>query len=163
MIWGIFHFLDKLKFENIPNRRGNPLKKFKKYIFQKSKCTHFSSINLKGKVSDSKNIVRALVFFCSYPCGTPCIYYILYILGTWRHITSHRHSVTRIAAWSKRHVLSILHCSDIFHWNRNLSIVKKNPKRIIYLKCVISLILEHIRAELDGIRKKCPNKTASRI
>ena len=36
-----------------------------KKIFQKSKCTHVSSINLKGKVSDSKNIFRALIYFCS--------------------------------------------------------------------------------------------------
>ena len=28
---------------------------------------------MKGKVSDSKNIVTALVYFCSYPYGTPCM------------------------------------------------------------------------------------------
>ena len=45
----------------------------KKYFFQKSKYTHYSTINLKGKASDSKNIVTALVYFCSYPNGTSCI------------------------------------------------------------------------------------------
>ena len=47
--------------------------KISKKIFQKSKGTHVSSINLKGKVSNSKNIDTALVYFCSYPYGTPCI------------------------------------------------------------------------------------------
>ena len=44
------------------------------FSYKKSKCTHVSSINLKGKVSDSKNIVTALTYFCSYPCGTPCTF-----------------------------------------------------------------------------------------
>ena len=35
----------------------------KKNLFQKSKCTHVSSINLKGKVSDTKNIVIVLFTF----------------------------------------------------------------------------------------------------
>ena len=48
-------------------------KKIQKKIIPKIKCTHVSSINLKGKVSDSKNIDTALIYFCSYPCGTPCI------------------------------------------------------------------------------------------
>ena len=40
-----------------PPIRG-PFEKFeKKFLFQKSKCTQVSSINLKGKVDDTKNIV----------------------------------------------------------------------------------------------------------
>ena len=58
--------------KNTSNHRRDPLKISKK-IFQKSKGTHVSSINLKGKVSNSKNIDTALVYFCSYPYGTPCI------------------------------------------------------------------------------------------
>ena len=47
MIWGIFHFLEKLQ------------RKIQKKIFQKSNVlTHVSSINLKGKVSDSKYMHR---------------------------------------------------------------------------------------------------------
>ena len=60
------------KMKNTSNHRRDPLKISKK-IFQKSKGTHVSSINLKGKVSNSKNIDTALVYFCSYPYGTPCI------------------------------------------------------------------------------------------
>ena len=36
----------------IPQIIGGTLWKFEKNLFQKSKCTHVSSINLKGKVSD---------------------------------------------------------------------------------------------------------------
>ena len=45
----------------------------KNFLFQKSKCTHVSSINLKGKMSDTKNIVIALIYFCNNPYETPCI------------------------------------------------------------------------------------------
>ena len=63
-----------------------PFEKFEKNFFQKSKCTHIASINLKGKVSDIKNIVTALVYFCNYPYGTPCmmtfiVYYGNFELG----------------------------------------------------------------------------------
>ena len=55
---GYYSFFRKIKnLKNTPNRRWDPLKILKKFLFQKSKCTHVSSINLKGKVSDSKNIV----------------------------------------------------------------------------------------------------------
>ena len=65
---GYFSFFRKIKkMKNTPNHRGT-LWKFKKKLFQKSKCTHVSSINLKGKVSDSKNIVTPLIYFCSSPC-----------------------------------------------------------------------------------------------
>ena len=64
MIWGIFHFFRKIK----------NLKNSKKNLFQKSKCTHVSSINLKGKEPDTKNIVTVLVYFCNNPYETPCIY-----------------------------------------------------------------------------------------
>ena len=57
--------------KNAPNNRGDPLKKSKKFLFQKSKSTHISSINLRGKVSDTKNIVTSLVYFCNNPYGTP--------------------------------------------------------------------------------------------
>ena len=41
----------------MPQIIGGLFEKLKKiYIFQKSKCTHVSSINLKGKVSDTKYI-----------------------------------------------------------------------------------------------------------
>ena len=60
------------------------MKNSKNFLFQKSKCTHVSSINLKGKVSDSKNIVTVLVYFCSYPCGTPCSCTLNYSL-LWLH------------------------------------------------------------------------------
>ena len=53
--------------KNTPNHRRDPLKNSKNILFQKSKCTHVSSINLKGKVT-----VTAAVYFCSYPYGTPC-------------------------------------------------------------------------------------------
>ena len=36
---------------------GGPFEKLETILFQKSKCTHVSSINLKGKVSDTKNVV----------------------------------------------------------------------------------------------------------
>ena len=66
----------------------DPLKNSKKILFQKSKCTHVSSINLKGKVSDSKNIVTAVIYFCNYPYGTPCILCIYcHFLLTWRPLT----------------------------------------------------------------------------
>ena len=71
----IFHFFRKIKnLKNTPNHRGDPLKNSKNFLFQKSKCTHISSINLKGKVSDTKNIV---IVFCNNPYGTPCTYVIL--------------------------------------------------------------------------------------
>ena len=60
--------------KNTPNHRGDPMKNSKKILFQKSKCTHVSSINLKGKVSHSKNIVTAVVYFWEFPCGSPCTY-----------------------------------------------------------------------------------------
>ena len=59
--------------KNTPNHRGDPMKNSKKFLFQKSKCTHVSSINLKGKVSHSKNIVTAVVYFWEFPCGSPCM------------------------------------------------------------------------------------------
>ena len=58
--------------KNPPDDRGHPLKKFEKKL-QKSKCTRISITNLKGKVSDTKNIVTALVFYCNNLYGTPCI------------------------------------------------------------------------------------------
>ena len=75
MIKGIFQIFDYSKrMKNNPNHRGDPMKNSKKFLFQKSKCTHISSINLKGKVSDTKNIVTtALVYFCNNPYGTPCM------------------------------------------------------------------------------------------
>ena len=76
---GYFSFFKKIKkLKNTPNHRGDPMKNSKKFLFQKSKCTHVSSINLKGKVSHSKNIVTAVVYFWEFPCGSPCII-ILYI------------------------------------------------------------------------------------
>ena len=59
--------------KNTPNHRGDPMKNSKIFLFQKSKCTHVSSINLKGKVSHSKNIVTAVVYFWEFPCGSPCM------------------------------------------------------------------------------------------
>ena len=59
------------------------MKNSKKNLFQKSKCTHISSINLKGKVSHTKNIVTSLIYFCSYPYGTPCIFIYL-TATTWK-------------------------------------------------------------------------------
>ena len=38
--------------------------------------THISIINLKGKVSNTKNVATALVYFCNYPYGTPCTMYM---------------------------------------------------------------------------------------
>ena len=63
---------------------------FSKKKFQKSKYTHVASINLKGKVFDSKNIVTALIYFCNYPYGTPCtntstIVYILHSVPSNHH------------------------------------------------------------------------------
>ena len=59
--FSFFYFSRKMK--NTPNHRGDPMKNSKIFLFQKSKCTHVSSINLKGKVSDSKYIVTAVVYF----------------------------------------------------------------------------------------------------
>ena len=74
---GDLSFFRKIKnLKNPQNHRGDPLKNSKKFLFQKSKCTHVSSINLKGKVSDTKNIATALIYFCSYPYETPCMYHI---------------------------------------------------------------------------------------
>ena len=56
---------------------GDPMKNSKFFLFQKSKCTHVSSINLKGKVSHSKNIVTAVIYFWEFPYGSPCTYNIL--------------------------------------------------------------------------------------
>ena len=57
-----------------PNHRMKNLKK--KYSQNQNVCTHVSSINLKRKVSDTKNIVTAHIYFCIYPYGTPCTTYI---------------------------------------------------------------------------------------
>ena len=77
---GYFSFFRKIKnLKNTPNHRGDPMKNLKKILFQKSKCTHVSSINLKGKVSHSKNIVTAVVYFWEFPCGSLCRY--KYIIG----------------------------------------------------------------------------------
>ena len=70
-IFLIFNFSKKIKNLQIIGE-GDPLKNSKNFLFQKSKCTHVSSINLKGKVSDTKNVVTALVYFCNYPYGTSC-------------------------------------------------------------------------------------------
>ena len=68
MIWVIFHFFRKIKnWKNAPNHRGT-LWKIKKKLFQKSKCAHISSKNLK----DPKNIVIALIYVFNNPWGTPC-------------------------------------------------------------------------------------------
>ena len=106
--------------KNTPNHRGDPLKNSKNILFQKSKCTHVSSINLNGKVSDSKNLVTALVYFCSYPCGTPCMYLsfelescmefsIVYVRNMFK-------DVCRIKLYS---------CSNIFVWTVAIMILQK--------------------------------------
>ena len=81
--FSFFLFFSKMK--NPPNHS--------KTNFQKSKCTYVSSINLKGKVTDdTKNIVAALIYFCNYPYGTPCIYLSALYLDTYYVIDQSRHS-----------------------------------------------------------------------
>ena len=78
---GNFSFFRKNKnLKNPKNHRGDPLKNSKFFLFQKSKCTHVSSINLKGKVSHSKNIVTAVIYFWEFPYGSPCSWSTYYLL-----------------------------------------------------------------------------------
>ena len=78
---------------NLPNHRGGPFEKFKRFFIPKIKMyTHVYSINLKGKVSDTKNVVTALIYFCNYPYGTPCIYLSALYLDTYYVIDTSRHS-----------------------------------------------------------------------
>ena len=71
--FGVYLFFRKIKtLKNTPNHRRDPLKNSKRILFQKSKCTHVCSINLKGKVSDLKNVFITLMYFCTYSYGTPC-------------------------------------------------------------------------------------------
>ena len=90
LIFGIIFFqfwlghFSKILSKIISQIIGGP---FEKFLFQKSKCTLCSSINLKGKMSDTKNVVISPIYFCNYPHRTPCTYlfrkYIPYINNTY--------------------------------------------------------------------------------
>ena len=64
---GIFHFSRKIKNLKMPQIIGGPFKRLKKILFQKSKCTYVSSINLKGKVSDTKNSFTFITIHMEHP------------------------------------------------------------------------------------------------
>ena len=50
MIWLIIQNLDLAEnFKNEPNHRGDPLNFLKNFLFQISKCTHFSTIRMMEK------------------------------------------------------------------------------------------------------------------
>ena len=51
MIWGIFQIFLFIKEWKIPPNHS-PFEKVRKKLFQKSECTHVSTINVKGKESD---------------------------------------------------------------------------------------------------------------
>ena len=42
-------------------------------FFRIIKCTHVSVKNLEWQVSSPKNIATVWLYFCRYPCETPCI------------------------------------------------------------------------------------------
>ena len=71
----------KLKKVNIGHQlyKGDPLKSWKFFIFQISKCTHYSQIGIytiimKGKMPDSTKIATSIVpiYICGIPYGTLC-------------------------------------------------------------------------------------------
>ena len=70
MIWGYYSIISiYLRNEKYPKSYSKTL------LLIKSKCAHVTSINLKAKVWLEQH--TALIYFCSYPCRTPCMYIFL--------------------------------------------------------------------------------------
>ena len=122
---------------------GGPFEKFEKNLFQKSKCTHVSSINLKRKVSDSKNIVAALVYFCSYPYGTPCTNKFLFQIGEVR--------AWQGACYVNHEIFIHSGCTQEFYSNRlELDDHAESVLKFDFgVKSLVLLCLENIENALD--------------
>ena len=100
-----FKFIIFLKKCKIPQIIGGLIEKFNKKFFPKIKMyTHVCSINLKGKVSETKNVVTALIYFCNYPYGTHCNFTIKSVAGSISR--SRRRSCARTSA---RHIFERHH------------------------------------------------------
>ena len=104
MIWGYYSIISiYLRNEKYPKSYSKTL------LLIKSKCAHVTSINLKAKVWLEQH--TALIYFCSYPCGTLYFFYIELIISWllsqstvpsgvmykhFKYICSHEHIFVRL-------------------------------------------------------------------
>ena len=116
-----------------------------------------SSIILMGKVSDSKNIVTALVYICSYPCGTPCrslskiwvqFFPELYQIQTCTLQTT----PGGIIAWEKYKIIFHAKILTICFMRIVITILKSNYKYVH--RYIIVLTYIHIHCECSCVKPR---------